>query len=92
MSDNRIKQKEPKYHPPIHAFPIYGLIVCAAILILIGIYLYINNIEVLGNANGDSFGVNGFTSIGFGIALLIFPIYTLIKQYREKKRFDNNIF
>ena len=86
------KNKEPKYHPPIHSFPIYGLLVCAAILILVGIYFFLNNIEISGNDGENKFGINGPSSICFGIILLIFPIYTLIKQHKEKKRFDNNIF
>ncbi len=85
MNDSNQKIKEPKYEPPIHSFPIYGLILCAIILIFSGIYMYLNNVQILGKAGNDPFGVNGPTSICFGIILLIYPIYTLIKQFKEKK-------
>jgi hypothetical protein len=92
MDNSNTRKKEPKYYPPIHSFPLYGLIVCGIILVLIGIYLKVKGIKFLGETGGESFGINGPATICFGIAILVFPIYTLIAQYKEKKRFDNNIF
>jgi hypothetical protein len=86
------KKKEPTYHPPIHAFPIYGLLICSFILLVLGIYFQLGNIKISGNDGENSFGINGPSLICFGIAMSIFPFYILIKQYREKKKFDKNIF
>jgi hypothetical protein len=90
INDNITSKQEPIYHPPIHAFPIYGLVVCAVILILIGIYLQINNMELSGKNDGEAFLINGPATMCFGISILVFPIYTLIKQYREKKKLQIN--
>jgi hypothetical protein len=92
INDNITNKQEPIYHPPIHAFPIYGLVVCAVILILIGIYLQINDMELSGKNDGEAFLINGPATICFGVSILVFPIYFLITQYREKKKFDRNIF
>jgi hypothetical protein len=86
------KKKETTYYPPIHSFPLIGMLVCGIILIFIGIYLHVNNIELQGNRGEDTFRINGPATICFGIATLIYPIYVLIKQYQENKSFDNNIF
>lgn len=87
-----MENKQPKYKPPIHSFPIYGLIVCGAICIFVGFYFQLNNIKISGNDGENEFGINGIGAIGLGIAILIFPIYTLIKQGKEKRSFDRNIF
>jgi hypothetical protein len=92
MNENITEKEERLYHPPIHAFPIYGLIVCGIILILIGLYLHINDIVPSGNNEEGPFLINGPATICFGVSILVFPIYTLINQYREKKKFDRNIF
>ncbi len=90
--NDKVEKIKSKYYPPIPSFPLYGLIVCGIMLILIGVYLQINNIEFIGETGGESYGVNGPTSIVFGIVVLIFPIYTLVKQNREKKKYDKNLF
>ncbi len=91
MNDDKVEKIKPKYYPPIPKFPIYGLIVCGVILILMGIYLQVNSIEILGKGGEDSFGVNGPTTLFFGIVLLIFPIYTLVQQNKERKQYDKKV-
>jgi hypothetical protein len=92
LNENITKKRKPIYHPPIHSFPIYGLVICGVILVLVGIYFKTNNLELSGNDGENIFRINGAAAILFGIAILIFPICVLVKQYREKKSFDRNIF
>ncbi len=93
MYESELKKKEPTYRPPVKAFSIYGLVVCGAILVIVGIYLQLNKISILGEGyTRGSYGINGPSIIVLGTLILVFPIYTLIKQHKEKKKFDNNIF
>jgi hypothetical protein len=91
MQNINLNKKKPTYYPQVRKFPIYGLVVCGIILILVGVYFQLNYIELSGD-NGEPFRINGPASICFGIAILVFPIYILIKQYREKQSFDRDIF
>ncbi len=89
------KSKDPTYNPPIHNFPLYGLVFCGLIIISIGIIMQLNNIAVKGvavNSYRENYAINGPAAIVFGLAILSFPVYIFIKQYRERKRFDRNIF
>ena len=92
MNENKLQKKEPVYRPPVNKFQIYGILVCGLIMILIGIYLTSINVELSGYSNRKQFHITGPATTCLGIAILIFPFYILIKQYKEKKKFDRNIF
>lgn len=91
MNNKTIQKVEPKYYPPIHSFPIIVMLVCGIIMVLIGFYMDSINMELKGDY-GEGFHLTGTSTIYFGIGILLFPIGIMIKQYREKKRFDRNVF
>ena len=71
MRENDKTKKEPIYNPPIQAFPLYGLIVCGLIMILIGLYMKFINLELLGYSDGENFHITGTAAVSLGFALLV---------------------
>ena len=90
-----MKAHRKRINLEIRPIPLWSMLICGIIIILIGIYLYSTNSISGGNLpvgtrNGNRFLrgpiiITGTSTIIVGIAICIFPIYQLIKNSYRKK-------
>jgi|GEM_PF-5248137 len=84
----------PKQKEHIREFPLYGLLLCGIILLIIGTYMLMTDSYGVGFAqrNRNSAGVmgkgyiNGYWVIAFGAIFTIIPLWILKAQGSFKKR------
>jgi hypothetical protein len=87
--------KKNKSVEKIRPVPLYGALVCGAVIFIIGLYMFFTNASAQGMVRGGRGGgkeylnMNGTTAMLFGFAICIFPVYQLIRQ--RKNTNPNNI-
>jgi hypothetical protein len=76
----------------LRPIPLYIILGCGVIILLIGIYLSINHVIAYGITNGSKYFkggekiiLNGLETIILGVAICAIPIYHLIKKAKEKQ-------
>ena len=76
----------------IRPVPLYGILTCGIVIVIIGAYLLFNETAANGfvapgkhgSINGAAIAINGRFAIIFGLVICIFPLYQLIKQRKKK--------
>ncbi len=80
----------------IRPVPLYAILFCGIIILVVGLYLFFNDTIAngfsvrtrSGRINGTQFSINGTGAIILGLAVCILPIYQLIKQRKKNKQKD----
>jgi hypothetical protein len=87
----RMKLDETNNYEQYRPFPLYVMLCCGVIVILIGVYLLFSNNSAqgvtiqgkLGTGGGRPISVSGSGTILIGVLISLFPAFQLIK--RKKK-------
>ncbi len=95
MTNNENSELET-YSPLYRNSSLYIMLICGIIIILIGLYLLLFGLNAQGqsrfsNPRSGKVMINGWGTIFIGASISVFPIYNLIKQYFEKKKFTKDV-
>jgi hypothetical protein len=86
----------PKHKEQIREFPLYGLLMCGIILLLVGGYQLYTDTTAVGIRQGKYIRsypiavVNGYWVLAFGIIGTVIPLWILFKQGSFKKKENRN--
>ena len=75
----------------IRPFPLWGMLACGTILVLIGIYSFMYNVTATDSgilnhprfSGGHQAIINGQTIMVFGLLMCVFPVYQLLRQRKR---------